>query len=227
MTPSLRRVGTSQAPVVAIDDFSGDVAAIREVAAALAPFRAARGSYYPGLRRIIEDADIDAFAYVQRTLEAAATFIGGGFDADSFELLEASFSMVTAPADTLSPAQRVPHFDSTDPDYLAVLHYVSDTPGSGTAFYRQRSTGIEQVAADTVDRFVTAAKRESLGLAGYTSASNAAFEQIGMVESAPDRLIIYQGCLLHSGVIPPDMVLSGDPRCGRLTANLFVQARRG
>jgi hypothetical protein len=39
----------------------------------------------------------------------------------------------------------------------------------------------------------------------------------------PDRLIIYHSTLLHSGVIPPDMNFSADPRQGRLTGNLFVR----
>ena len=49
------------------------------------------------------------------------------------------------------------------------------------------------------------------------------FEQIGAVEAVADRLIIYQGSLLHSGIIPPDMPFSADPREGRLTANIFVR----
>jgi hypothetical protein len=36
-------------------------------------------------------------------------------------------------------------------------------------------------------------------------------------------MIIYQGSLLHSGIIPRGMNFSVDPREGRLTANLFVQ----
>jgi hypothetical protein len=35
-------------------------------------------------------------------------------------------------------------------------------------------------------------------------------------------MIIYNGNLLHSGIIPPGMPLSADPRQGRLTANLFI-----
>lgn len=224
MKPALRRIGESRSPLVVVDDFSGDAAAAVTTAAALAPFPGARGSLYPGLRRVIVDADADASDYVQRTLEAAAPFIAGAFDVDRFELIEASFSMVTARADRLAPAQRAPHFDSTDPDYLAVLHYLSDT--AGTAFYRQRATGIEVVDETNKAAFIGAAQRGAAA-EGYIRASNASFEQIGAVEGSRDRLIIYQGCLLHSGIIPPDMTFSADPRHGRLTANFFVQLRRG
>lgn len=224
MRPTLLRIGRSQAPVVLVDDFSGELGKIVETAAAMAPFPSSEGSYYPGLRRRITEVDAAAYGYVERTLEAAAAFIGGAFDADGFDLLEASFSMVTTAPDALSAAQRIPHFDSTDPKYLAVLHYLSGTEGSGTAFFRQRETSIETVDEANLSRFVSVAKRDGDQLSGYISGSGAHFEQISAVEAVPDRLIIYQGCLLHSGIIPSDMSFSRDPRHGRLTANIFVRA---
>lgn len=222
MKPELHRFGQTRQPVVTIDGITGDPGAAIAIASALAPFPVSR-TYYPGLRRIVSESDIAAYAYVCRLLEAAAPFIGGGFDADRFDLLEASFSIVTAPPDALIPAQRAPHFDSADPNHVALLHYLGDTPGSGTAFYRQRSTGIELVDDANRDTFVAAAKAESDGLAGYTNTSNAHFDQIGRIDAVPDRLVIYRGALLHSGIIPTTMKLSADPRQGRLTANLFIR----
>lgn len=226
MKPALHRVGESNSPVVVIDDFTGDVSRIIDVAAALAPFPNDSATYYPGLRRHIHAIDEDANAYVVGLLEAAAPFIGGGFDADRFDLLGASFSMVTTAPAALAAAQRAPHFDSTDPGYLAVLHYLSDTPDTGTAFYRQRSTGIETVTDSNLPIFVEHHKREAASLDGYINGSNEHFEQIGVIEAIPDRLVIYQGCLLHSGIIPAEMDRSSDPRTGRLTANIFVQGHR-
>jgi hypothetical protein len=224
MTPELRRVGEAQSPVVVIDDFTGAVNEVVGLAAAMAPFPSSSGTYYPGLRRSIAAGDA-AYGYVERLLEAAGPFIGGGFDVDTFELLEASFSMVTSAPAMLDPAQRAPHFDSTDPDYLALLHYLSDTPG--TAFFRQRATGIELVDERNVDRFVATARRVNDDLSGYTFGSNQHYEQIGQIEGVRDRLAIYRGSMLHSGIIPPDMAFSADPRVGRLTANIFIKGRRG
>lgn len=223
MKPSLHRFGEGQHPVVVVDDFTGNVAAIREIAAALAPFPANQGNYYPGLRRFIMPADTEAFAYAHGLLREAATFIGGGFDCDGFDWLEGSFSMVTTAPDRLTPPQRAPHFDSTDPGYLAVLHYLSDTPG--TAFYRQRLTGIEQVTRDNLTLFVESARAAAANAKGYIQGSDGFYEQIGMVEGKADRLVIYRGSMLHSGIIPPDAKLSADPREGRLTANLFGRGR--
>lgn len=224
MRPALHRFGNTQSPVVTLDGVTGDDAAVIEIAAALAPFPSGHGTYYPGLRRIITPADCAANAYVETLLRAAAPYIGGAFDFDRFDLIEASFSMVTAAPAALTPPQRAPHFDSTDPDYLALLHYLSDTPG--TAFYRQRTTGIETVGERNLGSYIQAAKRESAALSGYTSESNAYFEQIGQVTGARNRLAIYQGCLLHSGIIPADMTFSDDPRRGRLTANIFIKGHK-
>ncbi len=59
----------------------------------------------------------------------------------------------------------------------------------------------------------------------YMQGSDAVFEEIGRVEAVPDRLIMYHGNLLHSGVIPHGMSFSADPRQGRLTANIFIIGR--
>ena len=225
MKPELRRVGNCQAPVVVIDDFSGDAEGLVAIAQALAPYDDA-GNYYPGLRRIITEADEAANLYVERTCEAAAQFVAGAFDVDGFDLVEASFSMVTADPAELRPAQRAPHFDSTDQKYFALLHYLRVPEGTGTAFYRQRSTRIERVTEVNVSTFVRTADAEAAMLpagSGYINGSNDFFEQIGAVKAVPDRLIIYQGSLLHSGIIPAEMNLSPDPRIGRLTANFFLR----
>jgi hypothetical protein len=224
--PQLLRFGESQSPVVVIDEFSGRADDIAVLAEGLAPYPRIEGNYYPGVRRIITKADPQADAYVDETCERAAQFIAGAFDVEAFDLLEGSFSMVTFKPAELGPAQRAPHFDSPDQKYFALLHYLRVPPNSGTAFYRQRSTGIERVTEANIAQFVRTAEAEAAKLApdsGYIRGSDHYFEQIGAVEAVPDRMIIYQGSLLHSGIIPPDMPLIADPKQGRLTANLFVR----
>jgi hypothetical protein len=223
MRPTLRRLGRAGHPILVIDDFSGDVGAIVEIAAALAPFPQNLDSFYPGVRRYIMKEDEAAFAYAVRMLRAAGPFICSTFGFGSFDWTEASFSMVTTPPDRLAPAQRAPHFDSSDPADLAVLHYLSDT--EGTAFYRHRSTGIEQVDDDNKDLLIRHSQAAALSASGYIQESDRDYERIGHVEGVADRLIVYRGSLLHSGIIPSGAALSDDPRQGRLTANLFIYGR--
>ena len=222
MKPELRRFGNGQIPVVVIDDFSGSLEYIREIAEELAPYPRHTNNY-PGLRRIFTAADTAANAYVEETCERAAQFIADAFDFDGFDLIEASFSMVTLKPTELSPAQRAPHFDTTNQKDLALLHYLRALPNTGTAFYRQRTTGIERVTKSNVSVYAPVADVQLPANLGYFHGSDEFFEQIGAVEAVPDRLIIFQGSLIHSGIIPPDMPLTGDPRQGRLTANIFVR----
>lgn len=227
MRPELRRVGECQSPVVVIDGFSGDLDRILRIADALSPYPP-HTNYYPGLRRVIRRTDVAADAYVEETCERAAQFIAGAFEIDRFTLLEASFSIVATEPAALSPPQRAPHFDTTDQKHLALLHYLRVPANSGTAFYRHRSTRIERVSDENAASFILAAQADAAKLppdSGYIQGSDDFFEQIGAVEAVPDRLVIYQGCLLHSGIIPPDMGFSEDPKRGRLTANLFVRGQ--
>ncbi|QDZ08307.1 hypothetical protein FPZ24_13140 [Sphingomonas panacisoli] len=224
MTPDIRHIGSANSPLIVIDGFSGDVEAIVDQAAAMAPFPAAARGQYPGLRRIIAPGE-SAAGYVSHTLKTVAPLIFAEFGVKRFDVHYASFSMVTVDPAELLPQQRVPHFDSTHPGYIAILHYLRTSPESGTAFYRQRATGIDTVDEDNVGAFAAAADEAAAGSAGYIRDSNEAFERIAMVEAVPDRLVIYPGRLLHSGLVSHDPNFSDDPRVGRLTANLFIQGQ--
>ncbi|MBA4163756.1 MAG: hypothetical protein C0510_03850 [Erythrobacter sp.] len=225
MLPARMFVGGSLTPVLTVDGIGPDPAAIVGMARALGPFPRATNNY-PGLRRIIGPADTPVWAYVAKLLNDAASFIGGAFDVDGFDLVEASFSLVTTSPEMLTPVQRLPHFDGVEDDLIALLHYAA--PNAGTAFYRHRATGIELVTPENVDRFVAVARREAQRAGpGYVHPSSpGAFEPIGHVEGHAGRLIAYPGRLLHSGVIPQGFDFCADPGSGRLTTNIFLKTRR-
>ncbi|WP_174280305.1 DUF6445 family protein [Sphingomonas bacterium] len=224
-TRTLHSIGREACPLLVVDDLGPEPTLVADIAAALGPFPAARGNSYPGLRRTIRPDDGPAVGYARDLLRGLVPAINEGFGVDGFDLLIASFSLVTARPDALAPIQRAPHFDSADPLILAVLHYVGGAEGSGTGFYRQRSTGIERVTGRNNAAFMAAAQAEASGWHGYIGGSTPSFEQIGAVDAVPGRVIVYQGSLLHSGHIPADMSFSDDPRVGRLTGNFFVRGR--
>lgn len=222
--PRLIRFGTG-GRVVIVDQASGAVSAIRCHAAALGPFPAA-GHHYPGVRRIVDERDGAVWDAVRAVVATVTPFIAGAFDCEAIELVEASFSIVTAAPGTLAPPQRAPHFDSTDPDLIAMVHYLADVPGSGTAFFRHRMTGIDRLDSSNVADYVAIAQREGPETVGYVQGANAHYELLYRVDARPDRLLIYPASLLHSGIIPPDMILDSDPLKGRLTANYFLRLTR-
>lgn len=218
-------IGQSGSRVVVIDDFLNEAARVVDIAAAATPFPPEGQTAYPGRRRQIGPGD-PASAYVMGVLQKVAPVIGQAFGVSGFGIVEASFSMVTTPPDALSPVQRLPHYDWADPRMVAVLHHLHHLPDTGTAFYRHIASGIERVDAESVSRLRQAMRDEDAqrGLSpGFTAETNDRYEKIFHVEGRFNRLVIYQGALLHSGYIPPDFAFSDDPRSGRLTGNIFVR----
>jgi len=222
VAPRLNRFGETKVPVVQVDAVGPSVGEIVALARALAPFPTAVNNY-PGLRRIVRESDGAAFAYVVALLEQATPYIAGAFDLDAFDLVEASFSLVTTPSARLTAVQRAPHFDDVDPDLYAVLHYVA--PCAGTAFFRHRASGTEVVTAASVDAYVEAARRTPVA-SGYVGLADPAFECTGRIEGLAGRLVAYPARALHSGVIQSSFAGHADPARGRLTTNLFIRARR-
>lgn len=225
MDVRVQHIGQTGARVVVIDDFLNEASRVVDMAAASTPFPPEGQTAYPGRRRQIGPGD-PASPYVMGVLQKVAPVIGQAFGVSGFGIVEASFSMVTTPPDALSPVQRLPHFDWADPRMLAVLHHLHRLPDTGTAFYRHIASGIERVDAESAPRLRQAMRDEDelLGVSpGFTAETNDRYEKIFHVEGRFNRLVIYQGALLHSGYIPPDFAFSDDPRAGRLTGNFFVR----
>ena len=218
-------VGRSHEPVLIIDDTGVDVARLTMAACALAPFPPS-GNYYPGLRQPIT-SEMPIQAHVSDIVALVSPLVFDCFDCTAIVSAEPSLSMVTLTPDQLSREQQVPHFDSPDPNFLAMIVYLSDTANTGTAFFRQRSTGIERVCPHTITLFLAAAGASAKEGRGYPVSGDEAYEQIGAVGGVPGRVAIYRGGLLHSGMVPPGMTFSEDPREGRLTLNVFMRVSRG
>lgn len=215
-------VGRSREPVIVVDDALLDPEAAIDQAARLR-FAAAdegRGGF-PGVR-----------AEAPRAF--AATLVGGamplieqvfGLKRTSLSGFDSSFSMVTVPPAALHPLQRIPHFDTRDPRRLAILYYLGRGRMGGTAFFRQDSTGLEQVGPDSFDAYYAARRADLARLpaeGGYPGAETPGYTETAHFEARFNRLLVYRSCSLHSGVIPSDSPLSADPRLGRLTVNIFA-----
>jgi hypothetical protein len=135
-------------------------------------------------------------------------------------------SLVTLAEDGLSPLQRIPHYDHASGEVIAVMHYLQRPEAGGTAFYRHRRTGFETVtpARENIYNAALAQDERAHGMPPryYCYGDSAWFELIDEVEAKPDRLVLYRGRQLHSGIIPDPAKLSSDPNKGRLTINMFL-----
>ncbi|MGH9693519.1 MAG: DUF6445 family protein, partial [Bryobacteraceae bacterium] len=61
---------------------------------------------------------------------------------------------------------------------------------------------------------------------GYMIGDNDFFARTGTIPARWNRMIFYDGSLLHSGDIETPERLTNDPATGRLTFNGFFTARR-
>ncbi|MEO0467857.1 MAG: DUF6445 family protein [Pseudomonadota bacterium] len=214
--------GNEAEPLVVIDDFFSDLEWLRRLAAQ-SEF-GITSPHYPGIRA---QADPNYLGERMQTLRTVLTKVFGMGQGAS--MVECAFSIVTTPPTELKPIQRLPHFDTTDPKRLALLHYLSPDETGGTAFYRHAATGFEIVPPDRLELYSKAVQDE-VSADGpppyeYFRGQTSRFERIGHVEAKPNRMVIYRSYRLHSGDIPSDLPLLADPATGRLTLNTFLQGR--
>ncbi len=219
---TIHRFGREEEPVVVIDNFSGKAEELLE-AGRRAPYQDG-GASYPGLRSWAEPDYLD----VRRDLMFQIMGQVFGFRRGiSCEV--STFSLVTLAPEELSPLQCIPHYDHSSGELIAIMHYLLGPETGGTAFYRHRRTGFETITDAREPHYNAAlgADQREYGMParGYYYGDSDRYELIGEVEAQPDRLILYRGRLLHSGVIPDPAALSADPREGRLTINMFLRGR--
>ncbi len=216
---SVHRLGREDQPLVIIDNFAPDPDALR--AAAIAARFGPAEHYYPGLRAPLPDG------YMPQQVPVIAALLPDIFgQPGSIQVIDASFSMVTAEPAALSVNQRLPHCDAFAVERIALIHYLSPEGGDGTAFFRHRSTGFE-----TIDQSRAPIYFDQLGAEiryrgepplAYVADGTALFERTMLAEARYNRALIYRSYVLHSGAISPGARLSPDPATGRLTITAFL-----
>ncbi|WP_237068001.1 DUF6445 family protein [Microbulbifer guangxiensis] len=223
MQVSIERLGNEQTPIVIIDDAHPQPEQL---------VRAARNSqwlrenpYYPGMRAQVP-AD-----YLSPLLEKVADALEQAYDLDTRNGLASAaitnafccYSMVTKPPTELQPIQSLPHFDATHGRQLAMLHYLCDKPFRGTAFFRHRESGFENILDDRVTAYqAQAGKHLEQVQPGYASECGDWYEKVGEVEARFNRVTFYPASLLHSGIVGRTERLSDNAVQGRLTITGFI-----
>lgn len=221
LTIDVTKIGESREPVLVIDDFLSDPDALVIAAARSRDWRDLPPGGYPGRRAPLPRAYAHA---VLRRLDGPIRqiLVGVGRSVDRFDC---SFSLVTsAPAD-LTPRQQVPHIDVANEHRVAVLHYLCTDRFGGTAFFRQLSTGLEQVPAAEKFRYAAARAADMKALdddGAYPDEDTPGYRRMATVDARFNRIVAYRSMTLHSGIVDDPAILSPDPVQGRLTANFFV-----
>jgi hypothetical protein len=212
------RIGNDAAPVLVVDNFLSDPETVREYVFESGVFKPGYASY-PGMQSVVPAI------YVHALRLFLVEILKPVFGLENAQLAKAfsGFSLVTTRPEKLELVQRLPHFDTTDRQQIALLHYICPPGKGGTAFYRHRATGYEYVDETRVANYTDAVKAElrELGTppARYVNATTAQYERIASFEPAFNRVLIYRSTTLHSADIAEDFDFDPDPRTGRLTVN--------
>ena len=218
-------VGAERQPVVVVDNFLGSPQLLIDYAAAHCAFDAVSDAFYPGAR-----APAPAiYCYALRAFLGSIIAEAFGLQASRITGELSHYSLVSTPPQELQTVQRMPHFDNTNPNQLALLHYLCAPEHGGTSFYRHRRTRFEYIDEARVSRYrdaVTADLAE-LGVppAKYICGDDPLFERIASFGAAFNRVLIYRSITLHSADIGPSFKFDTNPRGGRLTANTFFYFR--
>ena len=223
-------VGDGQHKILVFDDFLVDPDEIIETASKLAPlFIANERDFYPGVRYKILGDNSDAAGYVKSVCDAIRPAMKHFHGAKDIEIITACFSIVTKSTKQLRLPQTAPHWDGTNDDIFAILHYLGKGHSSGTSLYRHNATGIEKVNAQIVDDFYAKMiddLQKKPREAKYMNGSDDLFTEIFRIDGKFNRVAIYPSNILHSGNIFDGEVLSANPKIGRLTSNIFIRLLR-
>lgn len=184
-------------------------------------------SGYPGVCLTVP-ADFDA-----ALSEFYLQHIRVRFDARRLTRQLARYSLVTSRPEQLRPFQMVCHrdipaLDPKDSIQAVVLYLFRDAALGGTGFYEPLRSMSEtaRLFNDALTMSSEVFVEKYAIKPDYMCKSNEYFGRIGGVEAKWNRLVFYDGSLLHSGDILAPERLSAAPRTGRLTVNGFFSSRR-
>jgi hypothetical protein len=219
-------VGEERTPVLVIDNFALDTGDVVDYACHFAKFGADATSAYPGIRTALTRG------YVATALNALYPLLAELYSVPASLKMtprNAVYSLINTPENELRLLQRLPHFDSSDPYFFAITHYLGAGEFGGTGFYRHKPTGFETVTGSRLAQYIEAGDRyiaeHGEPPQRYFGAGDDHFELYAQVDYRPNRLLAYPGSMLHSGLVEPGRDINADPRSGRLTANVFVEFR--
>ncbi len=218
------KIGHEQTRVLLVDNLFTNLTVVQQLAAQQS-FSKEDATYYPGVRARCPDALRDTMLNASASIMIQAYNLPQG---TQFSDQGSWLSLAATPEHALHPLQCMPHFDSQLPTDFAVMLYASNQQFGGTGFYRHIPTGFENITASRWPVFEQArkdwAKQTAERPQRYFNHSTDEYQRLGTIDYKPNRMVVYPGTLLHSGLIDPRKDLSESPEDGRLTVNVFVGA---
>jgi hypothetical protein len=218
------KIGSEGEPLLKVDGFLSGADSLKEHAIRSNQFTKA-DTFYPGIRMPIS---------INYTMAIAKNFQGYieglfGLQLSKVKRAASRYSIVTSLPESLDLRQRIPHFDAPSRHSLAMIHYLCDGADSGTALYRHKESSFEYVDEKRNSQYLQNIDRQFANPLdhpqGYICGDTENFEMLQSFPAVYNRMLMYRGSSLHSGVIRPDYNFDPSPQTGRLTITTFLEFR--
>ena len=220
---SLKKVGDEGHPLIVVDNLVKEPQRLLDYASAGDGFKSESTDFYPGVRKPLPEAYGDFVCDLVKNIFHEYGLLRG----TSINTSLCALSVANTSPEKLLPIQRIPHFDTCDPNQWASVHYLCESELGGTGFFRHRQTGFESINTERSKKYQRVLEDEAVtkGLPPkqYLSGSSALFEMTHQEHAQFNRAIIYPSFLLHSGLIK--FININNLARGRLTANTFIQIK--
>lgn len=184
-----------------------------------------RGNLYPGVRAAMPES----FSLPFRDWLTPILRHSGMWESNRVISGDTSFfSAVTTASKDLLPIQCIPHYDSTDPSLFAAVIYLCGPRFSGTAFYRHRRTGYEEITPENATNYQLALNSDIRTHGpphkGYINGDTVLFEAIFSNELKFNGAIVYPARTLHAARIEKDFSAPEDRSDWRLTVTALLHS---
>ena len=207
-----------------IDDFLLNADSVLHFAKNIAYFNPmhADNSYYPGVRDNMPEPYIRLLHdFFQQSIIPKLV----GREQSTAIIHKSLISLVTCLPSQLLTEQKMPHVDSCKSSEYAFVHYLSGQELGGTSIYRYIPKNIVELNEQDeviLDDMLNEVSSKSNEHNGYITDSTSLFEQVLKVEAKFNRLVIYQGNLLHGANLISKESYSGDTAKGRFSITSFA-----
>ena len=207
-----------------IDDFLLSADSVLHFAKNIAYFNPmhADNSYYPGVRDNMPEPYIRLLHdFFQQSIIPKLV----GREQSTAIIHKSLISLVTCLPSQLLTEQKMPHVDSCKSSEYAFVHYLSGQELGGTSIYRYIPKNIVELNEQDeviLDDMLNEVSSKSNEHNGYITDSTSLFEQVLKVEAKFNRLVIYQGNLLHGANLTSKESYSGDTANGRFSITSFA-----
>lgn len=222
-TFNIEYIGQDKTPILIIDNYADNLNELVDQVIAHGQFIPDEVTNYPGIRSAIPKALV--VGYLKPLIEVLYRVYKLP-DLLQPNPIDNYFSLITKQPNELSAMQTWPHFDTPNPNLIAIIHYMNKDAHGGTAFFKHNKSGLDRINNDNKETYLKFAQAyfqsSILHELNYCNEQHNEFTCYKTVPYKPNRLIVFPGQLLHSTLVNGATDINSDPITGRLTANLFL-----